>query len=47
MLANWQNTSPSQFLRNPTFGVVFTTEKLFGKPQTTGGSLAGKIFWDF
>jgi len=26
MLVNWQNTSPSHFLRNPTFGVISTTE---------------------
>jgi len=29
MLANWQKgTSPSHFLRNPTSGVVSTTERL-------------------
>jgi len=47
MLVNWQNTSPSHFLRNPTFGVVSRTERLFNKPQTTDGSLAGTMFWDF
>jgi len=41
MSVNWQNTSPSHFLRNPTFGVISTTERLFSKPQTTGG---GKNF---
>jgi len=35
---NWQKgTSPSHFLRNPTFGVISTKERLLGKPQTTGG----------
>jgi len=28
MLVNWQNTSPSHFLRNPTFGVISTRERL-------------------
>jgi len=37
MSVNWQNTSPSHFQRNPTVGVISTTERLFGKPQTTGG----------
>jgi len=37
MLVNWQNTSPSHFLHNPTFGVISTTERLFSKPQPTGG----------
>jgi len=37
VLVNWQNTSPSHFLRNPTFGVISTKERLFSKPQTTGG----------
>jgi len=37
MLVNRQNNSPSHFLRNPTFGVISTTERLFSKPQTTGG----------
>ena len=37
MLVNWQNTSPSHFLLNPTFGVISTTERLFSKPQTTDG----------
>jgi len=37
VLVNWQNTSPSHFLRNPTIGVISTTERLFSKPQTTGG----------
>jgi len=31
MSVNWQNTSPSHFLRNPTFGVISTTERLFSK----------------
>jgi len=44
MLVNRQNTSPSHFLRNPTFGVISTTERLFSKPQTTGG---GNDFWNF
>jgi len=46
MLVNWQNTSPSHFLRlrNPTFGVISTTERLFSEPQTTGG---GNDFWNF
>ena len=44
MLVNWQNTSPSQYLRNPTFGVIATTERLFSKPQTTGG---GNDFLEF
>jgi len=41
MLVNWQNTSPSHFIRNPTFGVISATERLFSKPQTIGG---GKKF---
>jgi len=44
MLVNWQNTSPSHFLRNPTFVVISTTERLFGKPQITGG---GNDFLEF
>jgi len=35
MLVNWYNTSPSHFLRNLTFGVIPTTERLFSKPQTS------------
>jgi len=40
MLVNWQNTSPSHFLwfRNPTFGIISTTERFLYKPQTTGGA---------
>jgi len=30
-------TSPSHFLRNPTFSVISTTEKLLSMPQTKGG----------
>jgi len=37
MLVNWQHISPSHFLPNPTFGVISTRERLFSKPQTTGG----------
>jgi len=38
MFVNWQKgTSLSHFLRNPTFGVTYTTERLFSQPQTTGG----------
>jgi len=37
MLVSWQNTLPTRFLHNPTFGVISTTERLFSKPQTTGG----------
>jgi len=37
MLVNWQNTSPSHFLRNPTFGGISTTQRLFSKPKTIGG----------
>jgi len=44
MLVNWQNTSPGQFLRNPTFGVISTTVKRFGKSQTTGGE---NVFLEF
>jgi len=44
MLVKWQNTSPSHFLRNPTFGVISPTERLFSKPQTTGGK---KDFLEF
>jgi len=40
----WQNTSPSHFLRNPTFGVISTIERLFSKAQTTGG---GNKFLEF
>jgi len=29
MLVVRQNTSPSYFLRNPTFGIISTTERLF------------------
>jgi len=37
MLVYWQKgISPSQFLRNPTYGVICTTERLVSKPQTTG-----------
>jgi len=43
MLVNWQNTSPSHLLCNPTFGVIFTTERLFSKPQTGGEN----DFWKF
>jgi len=33
MLVNWQNgTSPSHFLRNPTFSVILTTKRLLSKP---------------
>jgi len=28
MLLNWQNTSPSHFLRNPISGVISTTDFL-------------------
>jgi len=44
MSVNWYNTSPSHFLRNPTFDVISTTERLFSKPQTTGG---GNEFLEF
>jgi len=44
MLVHWQNTSPSHFLCNPTFGVISTTERLFSKPQTAGG---GNDFLEF
>jgi len=44
MLVNWQNTSPSHFLRNPTSGVISTKEGIFSKPQTTGG---GNDFFGF
>jgi len=38
MLVNWQKgTSPSHFLRNPTFCVIPTAEWLLSKPQTTDG----------
>jgi len=38
VLVNWQNeTSPSHFVRNRTFGVISTTEWLLSKPKTTGG----------
>jgi len=38
VLVNWQNTlHPVTFIRNPTIGVISTTERLFSKPQTTGG----------
>jgi len=30
-------TSPTHFLRNPVFGVLFTAERLLSEPQTTGG----------
>jgi len=37
-LVNWQKgTSPSHFLRNSTFCVISTSERLLSKPQTTGG----------
>jgi len=36
MLVNWQNTSPSHFLDNPTIDIISTTEGLFSQPQTTG-----------
>jgi len=32
-----KGTSPSHFLRNPTLGVIFTTERLLSMPQITGG----------
>jgi len=32
-----KGTSPSHFLRNPTFGVISTTERLLSMPQITGG----------
>jgi len=32
-----KRTSPSHFLRNPTFGSIFTTERLLSMPQITGG----------
>jgi len=45
MLVNWQKgTSPGHFLRNPTFGVISTKERLLSKPQTTGGK---KDIWEF
>jgi len=46
MLINWQNTSPSHVLRlrNPTFIVISTTERLFSKHLTTGG---GNDFLEF
>jgi len=45
MLVNWRkSTSPSNVLRNPTFGVMYTTERLFSKPQNTGG---GNDFLEF
>jgi len=31
-----KGTSPSHFLRNPTFGIISTTER-FPMPQITGG----------
>jgi len=38
MSVNRQNgTSPSHFLRNATFGVISTTERLLTMPQITGG----------
>ena len=37
MLVNCQNTSPSHFLRNPNFGVISTTERIFSTRQSTGG----------
>jgi len=44
MLVNCQNTSLSHFIRNPTFGVMCTTERVCSKPQTTGG---GNKFLEF
>jgi len=44
MIVNWQNTSPGHFQRNPTFGVISTTERLFSKPQSTGDE---NDFWEF
>jgi len=32
-----KGTSPSQFLRNPAFGVISTTERLLSMPQIKGG----------
>jgi len=37
VLVIWQKSTSSLFLRNPTFGVIYTTERLFSKLQTTGG----------
>jgi len=40
MLVNRQKgTSLSHFLRNPTFGVTYTTEKLFSQPQAIGSGI--------
>jgi len=32
-----KGNSQSHFLRNPTFGVISTTERLLSMPQITGG----------
>jgi len=32
-----KGTPPSHFLRNPTSGVISTTERLLSMPQITGG----------
>jgi len=32
-----KSTSPSHVLRNPTFGVISTTERLLSMPQITSG----------
>jgi len=38
MLVSWQKAIlPGNFPRNATFGVIFTTERLHSKRQTTGG----------
>jgi len=37
VLVNWQNASLSHFVRNPSIGVISTTERLFSKSQTTSG----------
>jgi len=39
MFVNWQKgAQPATFYGNPTFGVIIATERLFGKPQITGGN---------
>jgi len=37
LVSRQQGTSPSHFLRNPTFGVISTTERLRSMPQITRG----------
>jgi len=32
-----KGTSPNHFLRNPTFGVISTTERLLSMPEITSG----------